>query len=92
MLIVHPNHKSVNQILCDLKGQPYKLIQYDIDGESKEIGPFTGSCEGNEVFIYPNPVDDVLNISATGYQHATISILDFTGRTIYQQILNLEST
>lgn len=70
----------------------YRLIQYDLNGESKDYGIKTVKFSLNErdnTTIYPNPSSGKFIISFNDVipaEKTNISIQDITGKTIYNQL------
>lgn len=64
----------------------YRLKQTDYDGTEELFTPVSVQCDVQErtVSIFPNPVDEQLNISINGssYHHAAIELVDFSGRVV----------
>ena len=67
----------------------YRLRQFDFDGLNYKYGPIASNCAGSEakVEIFPNPVDEQLNIHCTGYngKNAIVVIHDVAGRVVYER-------
>jgi hypothetical protein len=77
----------VNQVN---EGENYfRLRQFDFDGLNYKYGPVATNCTGTEVKveIFPNPVDEQLNVHCSGYtgQDAIIVIRDVAGRVVYER-------
>ncbi|MEI6596207.1 MAG: SBBP repeat-containing protein [Bacteroidota bacterium] len=63
----------------------YRLKQVDFDGKStfSDVRVVTLNQVNNEITIYPNPTNDVLNISfAQQSSSTTIQLFDITGRIV----------
>jgi hypothetical protein len=67
----------------------FRLRQFDFDGLNYKYGPVAANCAGTEakVEIFPNPVDEQLNIHCSGYagKNAVVVIRDVAGRVVYER-------
>lgn len=73
----------------------YKLLQYDMDGESKEYGPISIECETiNEIMVktFPNPSGDEFYIEFISGEasSAEISIVDAHGKTVHLRMVEIQ--
>jgi len=55
---------------------------YNADCIAVDVSPITPS---NEVFIFPNPVDNQMNIQFENIERGTIRVIDVYGKIIFQQ-------
>jgi Secretion system C-terminal sorting domain len=64
----------------------YKLMQYDLNGDSKPYGPviLKGTAEFEDITVYPNPNNGEIYFSQL-LQGETVKIFDITGRMILNQ-------
>jgi len=72
------------------KGAPdglsyYRLSTVDVDGATMLSEVITVLREGQQLVIYPMPVDNVLNWSYAGQTPASVRVLDATGRLVLDQ-------
>jgi len=73
----------------------YKLIQYDIDGQSKEYGPISAGCNSvNEMIIktFPNPSGDEFYVELISPEATStvITIIDAQGKSVYTRTVETE--
>jgi len=73
----------------------YKLMQYDIDGLSKEYGPISSTCSSlSEMVVktYPNPSSQEFYIEIIAPESTTtvIAIIDAHGKTVYSRTVDTE--
>ena len=73
----------------------YKLMQYDIDGKSKEYGPVSSNCNlQNEMLVktYPNPSSQEFYVEIIAPESTTtvIAIVDAHGKTVYSRIVDTD--
>ncbi|MBK7763184.1 MAG: T9SS type A sorting domain-containing protein [Bacteroidetes bacterium] len=71
----------------------YRLEQVDLDGNKSyesHIVDLIWATDGNSVSIYPNPTSNILNIDlfAENEARTKIKVLDMSGRTIKQILVN----
>jgi len=65
----------------------YRLIQFDVNGESKLYGPVTAQCQMNDLGfdVFPNPASAEVTISIFGLsdnENSQISFCDVNGKEI----------
>jgi len=68
----------------------YKLMQYDVDGQSKEYGPISAGCNSvNEMMIktFPNPSGDEFYVELISPEATStvITIIDAQGKSVYSR-------
>ena len=69
----------------------YRVKQIDNNGSvTFSTIKFVDLNRKQSVTVYPNPVEDVLNINTTGYlfNHAQLRVMDINGRVVRQQAVN----
>ncbi len=73
----------------------YKLMQYDIDGKSKEYGPVSSNCNYiDEMLVktYPNPSSQEFYVEIIAPESTTtvIAIVDAHGKSVYSRIVDTD--
>lgn len=73
----------------------YKLMQYDIDGASKEYGPISAGCNSlNEMIIktFPNPSGNEFYVELISPEATStvITIIDAQGKSVYTRTVETE--
>lgn len=73
----------------------YKLMQYDIDGESKEYGPISSDCYHlGEMVVktFPNPSGDEFYVELISPEATStiITIVDAQGKSVYTRTVETE--
>jgi hypothetical protein len=73
----------------------YKLMQYDIDGESKEYGPISSDCYHlGEMLVktFPNPSGDEFYVELISPEATStiITIVDAQGKSVYTRTVETE--
>ncbi len=72
----------------------YRLVQYDIDGQSKIYGPLHSDCGTmlQEITVFPNPTAEELNISINLNRRelVTIQMTDVNSKTFLHDARQLE--
>ena len=64
----------------------YKLSQNDYNGLKNEIQVGSINCdETYYVFIYPNPIEDIMIISSK--INGVVTLFDVTGKILFQQMI-----
>ena len=86
------SQKYSYQVSNPQQGKTYfRLKLTDIDGkyEFSKIIALKLDCTKSSIFVYPNPVTDVLNINLTNSENkaTTASLFDNSGRLIYTELL-----
>ncbi|MEN9999600.1 MAG: hypothetical protein RI922_2590 [Bacteroidota bacterium] len=71
----------------------YKLMQYDIDGKSKEYGPVSSNCNLQKEMVvktYPNPSGQEFYVEVIAPESTTtvISIIDSHGKTVFTRTVD----
>ncbi len=82
-LTLSAGHETINAV---------NFKQYNNSKTIKPVVSAIPTVTGYSPFgIYPNPVNDVLNISwgSQNFGNADVTILDITGREVYSQALNI---
>lgn len=66
----------------------YRLKQVDLDGAVYYHGIRTAKMEQGvfEIRVFPNPVIQLLNIRLSGEETSTISVMDMTGRRVFDAV------
>ncbi|PWH84879.1 hypothetical protein DIT68_12095 [Brumimicrobium oceani] len=72
----------------------YRLRQIDFDGKEEVFGPISVSCspKSNSMIVYPNPTEGKITVKIQSQQaisNAEIILLDFNGRIIAKQVLDI---
>jgi hypothetical protein len=73
----------------------YKLMQYDIDGESKEYGPISSDCYHlgeMRVKTFPNPSGDEFYVELISPEATStvITLVDAQGKSVYTRTVETE--
>lgn len=73
----------------------YKLMQYDIDGASKEYGPISSDCYHLEEMVvktFPNPSGDEFYVELISPEATStvITIIDAQGKAVYTRTVETE--
>ena len=68
----------------------YKLVQIDFDGRETDLGtkPVKFGIKEFAFSAYPNPTDDVLNISIDGGKYTALTIFDLNGKVMHTTKIN----
>jgi hypothetical protein len=73
----------------------YKLVQYDIDGESETYGPIHSGCNSQNSYIttHPNPSSESFNLiinDSKFFGETQVEYYDAQGKTVKHDIINLK--
>jgi hypothetical protein len=60
-----------------------RIVEVDINGDVIIFGPYAYNCNKDELFIYPNPIEDFVTIESSNFGQASLTILDELGRIVY---------
>ena len=62
----------------------YRLLQFDFDGEGRNLGDFYADCKPADFLIYPNPNNGTFTIECKEFKldNAIVSIMDNMGREL----------
>jgi hypothetical protein len=67
----------------------YRIKMIDVDGKYIYSPTRMVILNKNNIFVYPNPFHDQLNIINSNNTTATVKLLDLTGKLLFQQANNL---
>ncbi len=64
----------------------YKLVQIDLDNKATELGirPVSFELPAFSLQLYPNPTDDVVNISFNNIKYDLLTVIDLNGKVLQQ--------